>query len=241
MLHYNYSSYFKNTNIVDYASGDVNGDRIDDNIILTGIKSSDSPFIQNIRLVIQDGATDIFYCIQLKDNVGYNPRLFLGDFTGDGVDDILISIATGGSGGTYYYYIYSFAYNNVRLLFDYDVYNNQYTYEVNYIDNYKAEVISNSNDKKYLIDLSLRDIDYLNEIYDSSGKLLNPIQGWVNPISGLYPIDYDTDKVYDLLAYQKIAGRYNADSLGYVQNTLTWNNNMFVLDRQEVAIFGSQR
>lgn len=241
MLHYNYSSYFKNTNIVDYASGDVNGDKIDDKIILIGIKSSDSPFIQDIRLVIQDGGTDIIHNIQLKDNVGYNPRLFLGDFTGNGIDEILISIATGGSGGIYYYYIYSFANNNVRLLFDYDVYNNQYTYEVNYKDNYKVEVISNSNDKKYLIDLSLRDIDYLNEIYDSSGRLLHPIQGWVNPISGLYPIDYDTDKVYDLLAYQRIAGRYNADSLGYVQNTLTWNNNMFVLDRQEVAILGSQR
>lgn len=28
----------------------------------------------------------------------------------------------------------------------------------------------------------------------------------------IYPVDFDSNKVYELLAYQKIAGRYNADS-----------------------------
>ena len=36
--------------IVAYASGDVNGDRIPDNVYLTGIKTPDSPFIQDITL-----------------------------------------------------------------------------------------------------------------------------------------------------------------------------------------------
>ena len=53
-------------------------------------------------------------------------------------------------------------------------------------------------------------------------------------------MDFDSNKVYELLAYQRIAGRYNADSLGYVQNILAWKNNMFVLDNQYVAIFGSR-
>lgn len=240
MIYNNFNTHMTNSNVFDYASGDVNGDNITDNVYLTGIKSSDSPFVQNIRLIIQDNETDDIYCIPLKDNAGYNPKLFLRDFTGNGVDDILISIATGGSGGTYLYYIYSFTHNIVRLLFDYEVYNNQYKYNVIYKDNYKVEVISNYNNTKYLIDLSLRDDEYLNEIYDNDGNLINPISGWVNPISGLYPIDFDTNGVFELLAFQRIAGRYNADSLGYVQNTLKWNNQMFVLDRQEVSIFGSQ-
>ena len=42
------------------------------------------------------------------------------------------------------------------------------------------------------------------------------------------------------MAYQKIAGRYNADSLGYVLNTLKWKDNVFALDNQNIAIFGSQ-
>lgn len=226
-------------NVVSYARGDVNGDRIPDNVYLTGTKTPDSPFIQNIVLVIQDGKTGMSYSIPLKENVGYNPTVYLNDFTGDGVDDILISIATGGSGGTMYYYIYSFINNTAQLLFDFNVYNNQYKYDVTYKDNYKVEVISRNNNVRYIIDITYKGKDYLNEIYDRNGKLKAPISGFVNPLSGLYPIDFDSNKVYELLAYQKIAGRYNADSLGYVQNTLSWTNGRFALQNQYVAIFGA--
>lgn len=34
----------------------------------------------------------------MKNNTGYNPTLFLGDFTGNEGDDILVVIETGGSG-----------------------------------------------------------------------------------------------------------------------------------------------
>ncbi len=226
--------------IVSYAKGDVNDDGIPDTVYLTGIKTPGSLFTQNITLVIQDGMTGRFTSIPLSENAGYNPTLFLGDFTGDGVDDILISIASGGSGGTMYHYIYSFVNNATQLLFDFNVYNEGYKYDVTYKDNYKVEVISKKNNKKYIIDISYKEADYLNEIYDQNGKLKNPINGFVNPISGLYPVDFDSNKVYELLAYQKIAGRYNADSLGYFLNTLKWKDNTFVLYNQYVAIFGSQ-
>lgn len=226
--------------IVSYARGDVSGDGIPDNVYLTGIKTPDSQFTQNITLVIQDGITGRFTSIMLSENAGYNPTLFLGDFTGKGIDDILISIDSGGSGGIMYHYIYSFVNNIAQLLFDFNVYNEQYKYDVNYKDNYKVEVISKKNNEKYIIDISLRETDYLNEIYYDNGKLKNPIEGFVDPLSGLYPVDFDSNKVYELLAYQKISGRYHADSLGYVLNTLKWKDNMFVLDNQNVAIWGSQ-
>ena len=240
MYNYNFRPNIMNLNIVSYSRGDVNGDKIPDNVYLTGTKAPDSPFIQNINLVIQDGATGMFASIPLKENAGYNPDLFLGDFTGDGIDDILISIGTGGSGGIMYYYIYSFINNIARLLFDFNIYNGQYKYDVTYKDNYKVEVISRKNNTKYIIDISYKGDDYLNEIYDKNGKLKAPISGFVNPLSGLYPVDFDSNGVYELLAYQKIAGRYNADSIGYVQNSLKWMNNMFTLYDQKVAIFGLQ-
>lgn len=236
-------NYFRETavhpRIVAYARGDVNGDIIPDGVYLTGVKTPDSPFVQNITLVIQDGRTGRFANIQLKQNSGYNPTLFLGDFTGNSINDILIGINSGGSGAIMYYYIYSFINNRPQLLFDFDVYNEEYQYTVTYKDNYRVEVVSESNNKKYIIDISTRGSDYLNEIYDANGKLKSPISGFVNPLSGLYPVDFDANGVYELLAYQRIAGRYNADGLGYVLNTLKWENNRFALDNQNVAIWGS--
>ncbi|WP_175614943.1 VCBS repeat-containing protein [Piscibacillus halophilus] len=226
--------------VVASKQGDVTGDGVIDGVFLTGVMTSDSPFVQEITLVVQDGVTGRFSITPLSENMGYEPSLFLGDMTGDGVDDILISIASGGSGGMMYEYVYSYLNHHERLLFDGDTYNEQFQYDVTYQDNYKVLVVSKNNQQQYLIDISIsRDQEYLNEIYNSNGQLKSPISGWVNPLSGLYPVDFDSNGVYELLAYQRIAGRYNADSLGYVLNTLSWNGDRFVLNNQNVAIFGT--
>lgn len=239
-----YNCYFRQNDvlprIVAYAHGDVNGDGMPDNVYLTGVNEPDSPFIQNITLVIQDGVTGRLSRIPLKENAGYDPALFLGDFTGDGVKDILISIFSGGSGGMMWHYIYSFVNNTPKLMFDFNVYNDEYNYDVTYKDNYKVEVISKKNNEKYIIDITYKGKDYLNEIYDDKGILKQPISGFVDPLSGLYPVDFDYDGVYELLAYQKVAGRYNADGIGYVLNTLKWKDNKFDLYNQNIAIFGEE-
>ncbi|KPU42484.1 hypothetical protein OXPF_42690 [Oxobacter pfennigii] len=240
MYNYYYKTNMIYPNVVAYKRGDVNGDKVPDNVYLTGVKTQDSPFLQNITLVVQDGMTGIFISVPLKQNEGYEPALFLGDFNGDGVEDIMVSINSGGSGAIMYHYIYTFLNNMAKVIFDFEEYNDKYSYKVNYMDNYKVEVISEENKEKYIIDISLRDKEYLDEIYDENGNLKSPIEGFVNPLSGLYPVDFDSDKVYELLAYQKIAGRYNADSLGYILNTLGWKDKKFQLDNQNVAIFGSQ-
>jgi hypothetical protein len=240
MIFQNYTPKFSLPNIVARAKADVTGDTIPDHVYLTGTYSSESPFTQNITLVIQDGSTGIFHSIPLKENSGYNPSLFLGDFTGDGVCDILIGIASGGSGGTMYYTIYSFLHHVPRLLFDFSSYNKEYTYDVTYLDDYKVEVFSHKNYVKYILDISYKGSQYLNEIYDKKRQLKDPITGFANPISGLYPIDFDGNGVFELLGFQKIAGRYNADSLGYIQNTLKWMDPIFRLDHQFLAILGTQ-
>jgi len=177
--------------------------------------------------------------VTLSENAGYNPRIVLAELTGDGVQDIMVSIDSGGSGAIMYHYIYSFVNNRPLLIFDFNAYNSEYKYDITFKDNYKVEAISWKNRSKYIIDISLKGEDYLNEIYDANGKLKAPISGFVNPLSGLYPVDFNSDGVYELLAYQKIAGRYNADSLGYFMNTLKWNRNRFELNNQNVAIFGN--
>ncbi|NBI07947.1 VCBS repeat-containing protein [Senegalia massiliensis] len=225
--------------IISYARGDVTGDRIPDNIYLTGIKTIDSPFVQNITLVIQDGKTGMRNYVSFKSDSGYEPTITLRDFTGDGVKDILISIASGGSGGFMYYYIYSAINNIPKLLFDYNIFNETYKYKVIYKDFYKVDVINITDKIKYIIDISYKGQEYLNEIYDSNGKLKSEIEGFVNPLSGLYPIDFDLDGIYELIGYQRIAGLYNADSLGYIQTGLQWSGKKFDVFNQYVAINGA--
>lgn len=239
MDRYYFNSNWRITGVVASATGDVNGDLIPDSVYVTGYRESEGYIIQNMVLGIRDGATGVSVSIPLQENMGYNPMLFLGDFTGDGINDIFITIPTGGSGGTTNTYIYSFVNNEPRLLFDSAAFNQAYQYEVTYQDNYKVEVVSKRNNARYLIDLSLREPEYLNGIYDANGKLKEPISGWVDPISGIYPVDFGFDGVYYLLAYQQIAGSYHADTVGTMQNRLKWNGYMFVLDYQDLAIYGA--
>ena len=226
--------------ILSSAIGDVNGDRVPDNVYLTGVKTTDSPFIQKITLVIQDGQTGLVNYVPLKSDSGYKPTLFLGDFTGNKVDDIFISIASGGSGGIMYYYIYSYLNNKPSLLFDYNIFNDLYKYKVTYENYYKVKVTNTTLGTEFIIDISNREKSYLDEIYDSGGKLKAPIEGFVSPLSGLYPVDYDSDGVYELLAYQRISGQYAADALGYVQTIMKWNHLHFTLVDQFVAILGNK-
>ncbi|PYG88217.1 hypothetical protein LY28_01557 [Ruminiclostridium sufflavum DSM 19573] len=240
---YNLNRYGKysneNNNIVASAFGDVNGDNIPDYVYLTGIRTHDSSFIQDITLNIKDGKTGIRQGFKLASNAGYSPALTLKDFTGDKVKDILISIASGGSGGIMFYYIFSDIDNQIRMIFDYEEYNNRYSYKVSFEDFYRVCVKNIELKTKFIIDITYKGCEYLNEIYEPNGELKAPIEGWVDPLSGLFPIDFDGNGIYELLGYQGISGRYHADSLGYLQSVLKWNGRKFYLMEQYIAIFGS--
>lgn len=224
--------------VITQKRGDVTGDGLVDTIFLTGEMTQESPFWKNITLVIHYGNNDLYERISLKENAGYNPTIFLGDMTGDKVDDIQIVIDTGGSGGTIYSYVFSYLEGELHQIFDTETYNEISAYQVKYLDNYKASVQSSYPKKRYIIDLIYKGKEYLSEIYQEDGALKTPIEGWVDPMSGLYPIDFARDGTYELLSFQRISGRYHADVIGEVQTTWKWNGQEFIADRQSVSIFG---
>jgi hypothetical protein len=48
-------------------------------------------------------------------------------------------------------------------------------------------------------------------------------------ISALNPIITNNKSYnYDILAFQRIIGTVNIDTLGYIENHLTWNDNQFI-------------
>lgn len=242
MAEYNNGSMPQNAppNAVCYAFGDVNGDGLPEEVYLTGTKVPDGELLENITLVIREPHTGRTAQVMPPEHTGYAPCLFLGDFTGDGIPEIMVSIASGGSGGIMFYYLYSYLGNRLIRIFDFERFNNSVSYEVRFRDDYRVSVRNQQNGVIYMIDLSARGRDYLSEIYDANGKLKEPIEGWVDPVSGLYPVDFDGDGVYDLLAYQRISGRYHADSLGYVLTYLRWARQGFSPYDRQVAVFGNK-
>lgn len=227
--------------VIQVRHGDVTGDQVANLVYLTAVQTADSPFLQEINLVVQDRRAADAFRIALPENSGYNPTVFLGDFTGNKVKDILVVIDTGGSGGTIYAYVFSFINGRFYTIFDGALFNQKMKYTVRYENHYKAEVTSSQPNKRYVLDLTTKGADYLAEIYNTDGTLKQPIEGWVSPLSGLYPIDFDRNGVYELNAWQSIAGRYNADRLGYVQNVLQWNGHSFETIEQYVSILGEEK
>lgn len=224
--------------IVSYKIGDVTGDGFPDIIYITAEKQSDSPFLRNITLFVKYGRTYQTEKLQLPENAGYNPTIWLGDVTRDGINDIMVTIDSGGSGAIIFSYIYSTQNGRMTNIFDSIQFNEQHPYKVQYANQYKANVFSKDPSKKYILDLQYKGTEYLSEIYDTNGVLKQPIEGWVDPISGLYPIDLARNGNYDLLAMQRIAGRYHADGLGDVENLLSWDGHSFAIVRQSVSIYG---
>ncbi|GLC90029.1 hypothetical protein [Lysinibacillus piscis] len=224
--------------VIQTKFGDINGDGLFETIFLMGTSSADSPLWRDLTLVIFDSQTRLFEQIPLQQNVGYHPTLFLGDFTNNHLEDILVISDTGGSGGIINGELFSFIDGKIRSIFDAESFNQKMSYTVNYQNHYQVAVRSANPKKRYILDLHYKGQDYLNEIYNKDGILKQPIEGWVDPIGGLYPIDFERDGVYEMLAIQAIAGRYHADGLGYVENILKWNGTEFIIARQTVSIIG---
>lgn len=232
----------RNIVLIDMKQGDVTGDGIIDNVYLYGNKPEGTGiFADNITLVIQDGRSNQITTVNLQNNAGYNARLFLGDFSKDNILDILVSIDSGGSGGYGIFYIYSFRNNIPRQMFDVEKYNQDYKFNVNYEDLYKVSVGSPPLDVLFTIDISNKGYDYLSQYYYENGKLKQPIKGEALALGALYPIVTNEKSMsYDLLAFQRIIGTSNSDTLGYVENLLTWNGTQFTSSRLSTAILGTK-
>ena len=65
-------------------------------------------------------------------------------------------------------------------------------------------------------------------------------QGFASDLSLLYPADIAGNGVYALIGYQEISGLYRADALGYMINTLQWQNGRFALTNQMLGVLGTQ-
>lgn len=161
----------KNEVILDMKYGDVTGDGIYDQVVLVGnyLDSGKSLAVENLRVLIIDGKTLLTHEIPINNIIGYQPTLFLFPFRNKQINDIFFSIASGGSGGFNYSYIWTYENNSFNKIFDSDLFDNMFMYQVNYLNNYKVEIINTTLNSKYILDISDRDTQYLEQLYYKDG------------------------------------------------------------------------
>ena len=81
--------------------------------------------------------------------------------------------------------------------------------------------------KSFIIDISNKDMEYLDSLYDENGRIKKPTFGDVLYLNNLYPIDINNDGVYDLYALNRVIGLYGADTLGNIETYLLWESGSF--------------
>ncbi|SHE78265.1 hypothetical protein [Clostridium fallax] len=214
--------------VIDTIEDDTNGDGIPDKIILLGkdYTGGESNYKTNIYLEIIDGATNKKTTINFPNNEGYNSCLFLANFRNLKEKDILVRITSGGSGDYLFAYIVSFIENQYKIVFDSENYFKKEDYNGKFKDSYKVELVSNILKEKYSLDISNKEKDYLNLIYEGE-KLKNPMEVNVSSLNSLIPLNQCNDNIYNLLSFQKLLGINYGDLLGVIESYIKWDNKGF--------------
>ncbi len=207
-----------NQAIIQTLEVDLTGDGKAESVILSGHKSEGSPFYENIKITVSDiktGAT--LYSVTPTTNFGYSPTLTAGDFTGDGISELFYGATSGGSGGFGYFYLYSFN-GKLRTLFDYE--RDFSPFKAKYVDYYKVKVFDDG--KVFYIDISSKDMDYLQSIYNK-GKLIEKKNADISAVNYVFPYFNSSTNAYSLAIFRRITGQFNADLLGYLVKAVDYS------------------
>lgn len=221
--------------VLDRKTGAVTGDGAPKEILLIGQKTDvNSDYADDLRIVVRDGASRKVITVGLPDIGGYNSKLFIGDFSGDKVADVLVTVPSGGSGGYVAHRIVTFV-GEPKIIFG-EKENDGIVATGHFIDGFKVELTEESTKRTAIIDQSAKKDIYIQAgLYDEHGKLLRQQSVSVSPLGGLDPIDVEPDGTYELRGVQRVIGIYNADTVGYLYSIWKYENQKWVAKQIEVS------
>lgn len=209
---------------------DVTGDGRPDLITLMGKRhSSDSPYYEQLKLMVQDSAAKKLSFFTTPYG-GYQPELFFCDFTGEKANQILIQAPTGGSAGTSDYYLFSDKNNQPTLM----PVPQPLTILGTFQDGYKVPLTIKETNQTTILDVSDRRSIYEENGVYKNGKLLRPTEVMPNTYSVLQPIDENRDGICELKGVQRVSGVANADTIAYVESMWKWDKNRWILQNARV-------
>src|SRR5690606_23557306 len=126
-----------------------------------------SDYINNILIEFEGGPEGWFKVDMITELNGYNPTLFLGDFTKDRINDILFQMdkmfnsMDSMDKGEYGVSINTIKDNDIETIFSSDRYNAGYLFLVEYNDLFKIRIMNVKENKLFFLDISDKSYDYL--------------------------------------------------------------------------------
>lgn len=205
---------------------DVSGDMKEDTVYIKGIYYEEgAAFLKEVFLEIaaSDGKT---YKAELAG--GYKPQIQFEDLNRDAIEDMYISIPTGGSGGLSNFYLFSlkdFKLSDLTVPTPLII-NSQFE------NGYKASVSIQDTSQSYSFDLRDRGKEYERLGLYVNGKLSEPTELMVNPYSTLKITPVEGEK--GLLGVQRISGGYHADTIAFVESFWLYEKGKWVLKNTKV-------
>jgi hypothetical protein len=196
---------------------DVSGDGKEDSIILKGIPYEEgASYLKEIFLQIKgsNGKSD-----QVELEGGYEPDVTFVDLDHDGIEDMLISIPAGGSGGMTNYSLFTYKDFQLKNITPPD----PLTITSQFLDRYQASITIENTGQSYNFDLKNRKKDYDRLGIYQNGRLNEPRELMVDPFSTLKPVKL-MENSYGLKAIQSISGAYHADGIAFIESTWNYEN-----------------
>jgi len=209
--------------------GDLDGDGREETVRLIGhAPAPDSAFRDDLCLLIGDSAG--LWPLPSAAAAGYDPVLALADATGDGRDEIVITAATGGSGGLVAAAVVAAARGaggwDCRTVFE-AANGARPRLGGALADGFRATLEVTAPGlapRTEPLDLRGRRAAYLAAgVYDSTGVLLRPIAIWGDAVTGLSVVT-PAESGPGLRLVQQVRGATNADRLAEVTTVLVWRD-----------------
>ena len=165
--------------------------------------SAQSGFQENISLKIVTGNEEKE--VVPNANSGYNPSVFLGDFLGNGLNQIFYFVESGGSGDYSFYQLYSGENGEISSIFDSQNFNQNISATM------QGDIISIEYlGQTLLLDASKNDLSGAREVI-------------VSPVNTILPLYSTAFQRYQMLVYQKVYIDYTANNVGYVTTLLDFS------------------
>ena len=207
--------------ILDSKLGNIISKDGRDKVILLGsYYQSGSNFVENIEIVI-NSENDKKSIVTKVNYTGYNLELFLGDFDKDGLDEIMLRGAYGGSGGYEIASVYKYKNGSLEEIFSPEIFENKYTFKAKYLPRNLVEVISPQLEEKFIFHMNNKPKTYLDMIYEENGEVRKGVTPVISSINEAFPIKTVYSKENYLFIRQRVVGISNADTIGYIESFIS--------------------